>query len=156
LDQEHRLVVAGMAGYGEEYLAEIVNDSPLGHDPTPDPIVRVLGILRYPNQRVLMPPYPAHEVPPLKNGLVCRLPVLRNAAGGDMACLPTGQAILEAMEAAATEEEAAILRRHLEEGPKGSRAVVTFTRFDLEYIEKHCAKGAKNHEENPHAVYQDV
>lgn len=142
--REHRLVVAGMAGFGEEYLAEIVNDWPLGHDPIPDPIVRVLGILRYPNQRALMPPYPAHEVPPLKNGLVCRLPVLRNAGDGDLACLPTGQAILEAIEAAATEEEAAILRRHLEQGPKGSRAVVTFTPFDLEYIEKHCAKGATN------------
>lgn len=142
--REQRLVVAGESGFGEEYLAEIVCDAPLGHDPIPNPIVRVLGILRYPDQRAIMPPNPAHEVPPLKNGLVCRLPVLRKAEAADKACLPTGQAILQAIEDAATEQEAAILRRHLEQEPKGSRAVVTFTRFDLEYIEKHCAKGATN------------
>lgn len=134
--------MAGIAGFGEEYLAEIVNDAPLGHNPVPDPIVRVLGILRYPNQRALVPPHPAHEVPPLRIGLVCRLPVLRKAGDADKACLPTGQAILDAIQAAHTEGEAAILRRHLVEGPRGIRAVVTFTWYELDYIEKYCAKGA--------------
>ena len=133
-------MVAGDVELGDQYLAEIVNDSPLGHDPTPDPIVKIVGILRYPNQRAIMHPERASEVAPLRNGLVCRLPVLRKAVDGDLACLSTGQAILEAIEMAATEQEAAILRRHLEEGPKGARAVVTLTPFDLEYIEKHFRK----------------
>ena len=71
--REQALVVAGDVELGDQYLAEIVNDSPLGHDPTPDPIVKIVGILRYPNQRAIMHPERASEVAPLRNGLVCRL-----------------------------------------------------------------------------------
>lgn len=134
-----RLVVAGDAELGDRYLAEIVNDAPLGHDPTPDPIVRIVGILRYPNQRAIMHPDRASEVAPLRNGLVCRLRVLRDAGAADVPAPDMVTAILAAMDRARTEEERQILQRHLQGDIRGKRAVVVFTAPDLDFLRLHCA-----------------
>lgn len=138
-----RLVVVGDPEMGDQYLAEIVDDSARGHDPPPDPIVKILGMLRYPDQRAIMPPHPAHETPPLRGGLVCRLPVLRPAAEGDRP-EALDQAIREAMGRARTQGERDILERHLQGDIRGRRSVVAFSARDLEFLRRHCAGGVEN------------
>lgn len=137
--QEQALVVAGDVELGDRYLAQIVDDLPRAHDPAPNPIVKILGILRYPDQRAIMHPDRASEVAPLRNGLVCRLRVLRDAGAADVPAPDMATAILAAMDRARTEEERQILQRHLQGDIRGKRAVVVFTAPDLDFLRLHCA-----------------
>lgn len=112
------LLIAGMAETGEEYLCQLLDHSARGHDPPPNPIVRVLAALRYPRQRAIMHPENASEIPPLSPGLICQLPALRALRpeeakqallGGGF---PAGQALETAIREAENEKEREILLRH--------------------------------------------
>lgn len=124
------LVIAGDPEHAEEYLCEILDASSRGHDPPPDPIVRVLRILHYPAQRAIMQPDVAHEVPPLGAGCVCRLPVLRLAAPGEYGMYDSYEsscaaALDRAIANARSDGERAILARHAEGVIRRKRIVVS-------------------------------
>lgn len=127
--QEPVLVIAGEEEFEEEYLAELIDAAVRGHDPPPDPIVRILRVLRYPAQRAIVWQDVANEVPPLREGCVCRLPVLRLSHGeeGLYSDYPSSlRAALErALIAARSDGERAILLRHQAEGTRKKRIVIS-------------------------------
>lgn len=126
-----QIVIVTDPGFGDEYAAEVLDDHAHGHDPPPNPIVRIKRMIRYPAQRAIMPPHPAHETPPLKAGCICRLPVLR--AEGEA---PAGDPLEVAIREARTDEERAILERHRRGDVKGMRSVITYTEHDLEWLKR--------------------
>ena len=137
-----RLIIAGDLENGDEYLSEIVDDLPHGHDPTPRPIVRVLRAARYPNQRAITDPDIPMEFPAIEAGTLCRLEVLRKPTDEERALLnmsaeeALGKALNQAMEEARNEEERDILRRHAAGQFGRRRVLVTFLSSDIAYLNK--------------------
>lgn len=152
---DKRLVIAGDGETGEEYLAEVLDDLAHGHSPKPNPIVRVLRCVRYPNQRCIAHPYPALELPAITAGAVCRLDVIREAGENEKALLdiPAEKAERMAIDRAMTETssqaERDILLRHRAGDIKRKRIMITFSDGDLEYLrrcEEEFSKGWEKHE----------
>jgi hypothetical protein len=134
MEREQRLVIAGDAEHGDRYLARMIDDSPRGHEPKPNPIVEIISILSYPMQRAISMPGVCHETPPLREGTYCRLEVLQDPAGPADA-LPFDQALRacqeQALSEARSEGEREIIRRHMDGDVRGQRAVVTFKRWEV-------------------------
>lgn len=142
-----RLVIAGDEDTGEEYLAELLDDSPRGHDPPPHPIVRILRVVRYPHQRAIARPDVAMEFPPVELGTILRMQVLREPPKGlqkiiaskgisskDYECSMRG-AIKQAIREARSEEERSILYRHLSGDFRRKRVFIRFTESNWLRIE---------------------
>ena len=135
------LVIAGDRETGEEYLAEIVDGLPHGHDPPPRPIVRVLRVVRYPNQRAIMEQDVATEFPPIGEGTLCRLDVHRAPTAAEKSLLELsaedalGMALKRAMEDAKSDAERDILRRHADGQYGRKRALLTFHASDIAFLQ---------------------
>ena len=152
---DKRLVIAGDGETGEEYLAELLDDSAHGHSPKPRPIVRLLRCARYPDQRCIAHPEIPLELPAIAAGTVCRLGVIREAGEGDRTLLdiPAEEAALRAIDRAAMETdspaEQEILLRHRAGEARRKRIMITFSDGDLEFLQK-CeevfSKGWEKHE----------
>lgn len=126
---EHdRLVAAWEPEHGDIYLAELIDASARGHDPAPNPIVRILTIIKYPMQRAITDERVPHETPPLGEGTLCRLPVLPSIPAGAELYFPYEKglelALDTALREARSDEERAILQRHKEGSVRGKRAVL--------------------------------
>lgn len=130
---QRRLVIAGDSETGEEYLAELLDDSPRGHDPPPNPIVRILRVARYPNQRAIAQPEVAMEFPPVEFGTILRMAALRQAEEAGQAGTKAAYdeslraALAQAMEDARTDAERAILTRHQSGDFRRKRVFIQFT-----------------------------
>lgn len=137
-----RLVIAGDEETGEKYLAELLDDDPRGHDPPPHPIVRILRVVRYPNQRAIMEPSVAAEFPAVEYGAIIRMGVLREPSQALRASSPKGgateytkaayeqslrAAITQALLDARSDAERAILQRHLSGDFRRKRVFIRFT-----------------------------
>lgn len=133
------VIIAGDEETGEEYLAELLDDSPRGHDPTPNPIVRILRVVRYPNQRALAHPETAMEFPAVEFGTILRMQVLREPPKGLQEIIASkgssskdyeysmSGAIRQAIREARSEEERSILYRHLSGDFRRKRVFIRFT-----------------------------
>ena len=77
-------VICGRPDLGEEYLAELPNPSRDPLRPEIDPIVRIARVMRYPRQHALYWPDVPVEIPPIADGVYCRLRVFRQATEADM------------------------------------------------------------------------
>jgi len=138
MEREQRRAIAWDAEHGDSYLVDIIDDEAHGHDPKPNPIVKILQILSYPAQRAIAHPETAHETPPLPDGCYCRLPILAEAPS--MAGIPIDRgkamrdAMRQAMDEARSDQEREIIRRHMAGDIRGTRAVVTFKPSEIAYI----------------------
>lgn len=120
-----RLILAGDPDLDDVYLCEIVR--PADHL-TPNPLVRVLRVLRYPIQHAIMLPDVVNENAPVREGTVCRLtalgephPPLRGSL-----TLTYAESLRRAQEeyiSRAPPEEQLIVRRHMR-GIYGKKRVV--------------------------------
>lgn len=135
---DERLVIAGDEETGDMYLCALLDDDPRGHDPELRPIVRIERVLRYPNQRAIMHPDTPHEVPPLREGLCCRLDLIREAAAADQAFGTYEESLRaaqrQALLSAQTDGERAVILRHMQGDIRGRRAIVTFRPWELQRI----------------------
>ena len=140
--EEQRIVIAGDAETGEEYLARIVDDGAHGHDPPPRPIVQILRMVRYPNQRAIAHPETVAERPAIEAGTMCRMDALREPTKRERARLnltadeARSMALVRAIDETESEEEREILRRHAAGEYGRRRVIITFTKSDLEYYKK--------------------
>lgn len=134
-----RLLIVGEREFEEEYLAELVDDDPRGHHPPPHPIVRILRVLRYPVQRAIMIPGVAHSVPPIREGTVCRMPVLREAAAEEAERFSSYAESLrraweQALREARSDGERELLRRQQEGKMQYTRRLVEFRPWEITRI----------------------
>lgn len=142
-----RLVIAGDEETGEMYLAELLDDDPRGHDPPPRPIVRILRVARYPNQRAIAHPDTAMEFPTIEYGTILRMQVLREPPKGlqeiiaskgssskDYECSLRGS-IRQAIREARSDEERSILYRHLSGDFRRKRVFIRFSEQNWPRIE---------------------
>ena len=130
-----RLVIAGDEETGEMYLAELLDDDPRGQDPPPHPIVRILRVVRYPNQRAIMQPSVAVEFPAVEYGAIIRMGLLDAGPSPGEANEYTKAAYEQSLRAAITQAlpdarsdaERAILQRHLSGDFRRKRVFIRFT-----------------------------
>jgi hypothetical protein len=136
-------IIAGERELGEEYLCELITFDPMGHGSTTSPIVRVMRVLRYPDQRAIIWPDVANEVCPIREGTICRLPYIRSASSDEISRYPDWASSLiatqaEAMNRAASDAERRIIRNHQLGLYIDRRAVHTYTDEQaLTYREAH-------------------
>lgn len=107
-----RLILAGDPDLEDIYLCEIVR--PADHL-APNPLVRVLRVLRYPIQHAIMLPDVVNENAPIREGTVCRLTALGEASSEGLT-LTYGESLRRAQEeyiSRAPPEEQLIVRRHM-------------------------------------------
>lgn len=117
-----RLILAGDPDLGDVYLCEIVR--PADHL-APNPLVRVLRVLRYPIQHAIMLPDVVNENTPIPEGTVCRLTALGEASSEGLT-LTYAESLRQAQEeyiSRAPPEEQLIVRRHMR-GIYGKKRVV--------------------------------
>ena len=129
---DKNLVIAGRDDLSEEYLARLIDNSL----PGVNPLVCVILILRYPIQHAIYWPDVANENPPIPAGCVCRLPFLRTAAPEEARLYSDYPESLEAAQRAAmaeakTDEERAIIRRHMTNGYGPRRSLQTYAPWEL-------------------------
>lgn len=78
------LIVVGRRDLHEEYLAEKMHTNKQLTGPGLDPIVRIVCILRFPEQHsVYFPEIPTH-IPPVPGGTICRIQFIRDASDEDI------------------------------------------------------------------------
>lgn len=117
-----RLILAGDPDLEDIYLCEIVR--PADHL-APNPLVRVLRVIRYPIQHAIMLPDVVNENAPIREGTVCRLTALGEASSEDLT-LSYAESLRKAQEeyiSRAPPEEQLIVRRHMR-GIYGKKRVV--------------------------------
>ena len=117
-----RLILAGDPDLEDIYLCEIVR--PADHL-APNPLVRVLRVIRYPIQHAIMLPDVVNENAPIWEGTVCRLTALGEASSEDLT-LSYAESLRKAQEeyiSRAPPEEQLIVRRHMR-GIYGKKRVV--------------------------------
>ena len=137
------MIIAGDRETGEEYLARIVDDRAHGHDPPPRPIVQILRVIRYPNQRAIAHPEITMEFPPIASGTMCRMDVIREATEEERALFAhspeeaDAMARSRAMASARSEQERDILRRHAAGEYGRRRVIVKFSSYDIDYLQKY-------------------
>ena len=78
------LVIVGQYAVGEEYLAQYLGQFAQGHGLQINPVTRILGMLRYPDQAAILWPDKICEIYPLRGGMFVRLPVIRKATLEDI------------------------------------------------------------------------
>ena len=111
----NELITAGDPDLEDLYLCEIVR--PADHL-TPNPLVKVLRILRYPIQHAIMHPECVNENVPIPEGTVCRLQALgnRQEALEKLLSLTYAESLRKSAEeymAHAPPGEQEIIRRHM-------------------------------------------
>ncbi len=128
------LLVVSDEDIGDEYLARVAQEIRPGTH-AENPIVEVLGILKYPMQHTIVYPEIADEHPPIMAGTLCRMPVARAPCGEDFRHdsweASLAEALAEALGKTENEEEQAILRRHADGVFRGRRAILTYKRWQL-------------------------
>ena len=130
------LVICGRYDLGEEYLAELVNASRDRVHPGVNPIVKVLRVMRYPQQHAIYWPDVAIEIPPIREGAYVRLEVHRPATEDEARRFRTYADSLRwaqehALDRAETEAEREILRRHLAGEYRRQRKARYFSAWEL-------------------------
>jgi hypothetical protein len=125
---ESTLITAGDPDLNDLYLCEIVR--PADHL-TPNPLVRVLRILRYPIQHAIMHPEDPNENVPIPAGTVCRLQEAsgnRQEALEKLLSLTYAESLRKSAEeymAHAPPDEQEIVRRHLRGEYRKKRIVIS-------------------------------
>lgn len=123
----NELITAGDPDLEDLYLCEIVR--PADHL-TPNPLVRVLRILRYPIQHAIMHPEDPNENVPIPEGTVCRLQALgnRQEALEKLLSLTYAESLRKSAEeymAHAPPDEQEIVRRHMRGEFRKKRIVIS-------------------------------
>lgn len=125
----NELITAGDPDLEDLYLCEIVR--PADHL-TPNPLVRVLRILKYPIQHAIMLPDVVNENVPIAAGTVCRLEEIGNRDQGidveqllSLTYAESQRLSAEEYMAHAPPGEAEIVRRHLRGEYRKKRIVIS-------------------------------
>ena len=129
-------MICGRPETGEEYLCEKLDDGQHGHAGAVNPIVRVLAVLAYPRQRAIYWPEVVSEAAPVPGGCICRLPFLREATEEEAGRYGSWEQSAAELQRAylarcGSEEEAEILRRHLEGRYRPRRSVRIYKEYEL-------------------------
>lgn len=111
------LAICGDEETGEKYLARVLDESARGHAPPIRPIVEILQVWRYPNQRAIAHPDILLDLPPLDEKTICRMAAIRPATPEEITRFSTYRESWEAawnaaFDQAASDGERAILLRH--------------------------------------------
>lgn len=137
---ERPAVLCGDEENGEMYLARLLDASDRGHEGPLRPLVRILRVWRYPRQRALAHPEIPLELPPIEEGVICRMTVIRAAAEEEMERFSSWQesrdaALAAAFQEAQSEAERAILRRHKAGVFLRERRILTYRPWEWQRID---------------------
>lgn len=133
------LIVAWCPEIGDRYLGRVIQEERRGWPPEMLPAVRVLRMLRWPDQRAVIWPDIANEVDPLPGGVAARLHVLRAAEADERRQMILAdwwaslrRCGLEAIRAARSEREREIIRLQLAGRRNGRRSVAILEEYGQE------------------------
>ena len=142
MEQEPRLVLAGDPETGEIYAAQVIDEEKRGHGPGTLPLVRIIRVARYPDQRAIQDHTVTLELPALAYGTILRMRILKELSDEEREALlsrPWKQALRDAMKQAlkeaANEREREIIRRHLDGQVWRERRVRSYTREEIRIMQ---------------------
>ena len=142
MEQESRLVLAGDPETGEIYAAQVIDEETRGHGEETLPMVRIVRVARYPNQRAIQDHTVTLELPALAYGTILRMRILKELSDEEREALlsrPWKQGLRDAMKQAlreaANEKEREIIRRHLDGEIWRQRRVRSYTREEIRIMQ---------------------
>ena len=141
-EERGRLVLVGDPETGEIYAAQVVDEEKRGHGEETLPMVRIVRVARYPNQRAIQDHTVTLELPALAYGTILRMRILKELSDEEREALlsrPWKQALRDAMKQAlkeaANEREREIIRRHLDGQVWRERRVRSYTREEIRIMQ---------------------
>ena len=142
MEQEPRLVLAGEPETGEIYAAQVIDEEKRGHGPETLPIVRIMRVARYPDQRAIQEPTVTLERPALSYGTNLRMAILRELSDEEREAFLSRSweqslrdAMKQALKDARNEKEREIIRRHLNGQVWRERRVRSYTKEEIRIMQ---------------------
>lgn len=137
-----RLVLAGDPETGEIYAAQVIDEEKHGHGPETLPLVRLLRVARYPDQRAIQQKDVALELPAIAFGTYLRMAILKELDEREKTAFLSvswekslRDAQKQALKDAANEKEQEIIRRHLDGEVLRERRVRSYTREEIRIMQ---------------------
>lgn len=142
MEQELRLVLAGDPETGEIYAAQVVDEEKHGHGEETLPMVRIVRVARYPDQRAIQDHEVTLERPALSYGTILRMHILRELSDEEREAFLSQSwkqslraAMKQALKEARNEREREIIRRHLDGQVWRERRVRSYTREEIRIMQ---------------------
>ena len=141
MEQELRLVLAGDPETGEIYAAQVIDEEKRGHGEETLPMVRIIRVARYPNQRAIQDHTVTLELPALSYGTILRMAILKELSDEEREAFLSRSwkqslraAMEQALRDAANEKEREIIRRHLDGEIWRQRRVKSYTQEEVKIM----------------------
>ena len=141
MEQEPRLVLAGDPETGEIYAAQVIDEEKRGHGPETLPMVRIMRVARYPDQRAIQHPETALDLPALDHGQYIRMAILKELTANEREAFLSRTwkeslryAQKQALREAKSEKEKEIVRRHLDGEYRRRRRLRSYTRDEIRLL----------------------
>ena len=139
--EQERLALVGDPETGEIYAAQVVDEEKRGHGEETLPLVRIIRVARYPDQRAIQDHTVTLELPALAYGTILRMRILKELSDEEREALlsrPWKQSLRDAMKQAlrdaANEKEREIIRRHLNGEIWRQRRVKSYTQEEVKIM----------------------
>lgn len=136
-----RLVLAGDPETGEIYAAQVIDEKKHGHGPETLPLVRLLRVARYPDQRAIQQKDVALELPAIAFGTYLRMAILKGLDEREKTAFLSvswekslRDAQKQALKDAANDREREIIRRHLDGDVQRPRRVKCYTLEEVKFL----------------------
>ena len=141
-EERDRLVLVGDPETGEIYAAQVVDEEKHGHGPETLPMVRLIRVARYPDQRAIQDPTVTLERPALSYGTILRMAILKELSDEEREAFLSRSwkqslrdALKQALRDARNEREKEIIRRHLDGQVWRERRVRSYTREEIRIMQ---------------------
>ena len=140
--EQERLALVGDPETGEIYAAQVVDEEKRGHGPETLPMVRLIRVARYPDQRAIQDHTVTLERPALSYGTILRMAILKELSDEEREAFLSQSwkqslrdALKQALREAKNEREKEIIRRHLDGQVWRERRVRSYTKEEIRVMQ---------------------
>lgn len=140
--EQERFALVGDPETGEIYAAQVIDEEKRGHGEETLPMVRIIRVARYPDQRAIQDHDVTLERPALAYGTILRMRILRELSEEEREAFLSQSwkqslraAMKQALKDAQNEREREIIRRHLDGQVWRERRVRSYTREEIRIMQ---------------------
>ena len=140
--EQERLALVGDPETGEMYAAQVIDEEKHGHGPETLPMVRLIRVARYPDQRAIQDHSVTLERPALGYGTILRMAILKELSDEEREAFLSRSwkqslrdALKQALRDARNEREKEIIRRHLDGQVWRERRVRSYTKEEIRVMQ---------------------
>lgn len=139
--EKDRLALVGDPETGEIYAALVIDEEKRGHGHQTLPLIKIMRVARYPDQRAIQDHSVTLEMPALAFGTITRMAILKELSDKEREAFLSRtwkqslrDAQKQALRDAANEREKEVIRRHLDGDVWRKRIVKTYTREEVKFL----------------------